>query len=127
MATTYEDLRVWKSARKLTSRIFAITNSPELLNQLPALNDQIQRAAVSIASNICEGAGRETPADFKRFLDIATGSCYELRCQLHIYGDQGLIDEETLTELLEEAEGISKMLHGLREHLKVKKNGIPLK
>jgi four helix bundle protein len=75
--------------------------------------DQITRAAVSVPSNIAEGFERNSKKDFSNFLRIARGSCAELRTQLYIGQDIGIIDKETAENLLDEALQLSKMLQGL--------------
>jgi four helix bundle protein len=78
----------------------------------------LTRAAVSIASNIAEGAERNSLAEFIRFLHIAKGSAAELRTQVYIATRIGLFLDETQKELVEELKGISRMIHGLIHGLK---------
>jgi four helix bundle protein len=74
----------------------------------------MSRAAISIASNIAEGAERGSSAEFVRFLHIAKGSAAELRTQIYIADKLGLILPEGRTaELIAELKQISSMLHGL--------------
>ena len=77
---SFEDLEVWKKACRLTVRVY------EVLRECRdyGLKDQMTRAAVSIASNIAEGAERDSAAEFIRFLHIAKGSAAELRTQTYI-------------------------------------------
>ncbi len=75
--------------------------------------DQICRAAVSVPSNIAEGYERNSPRDFIRFLNIAKGSCGELRTQLYIAKELEYIDQDFFTDLLERSRAISAMLIGL--------------
>jgi four helix bundle protein len=115
MYHSFEDLEVWKKACTLAVRIY------EGLKECRdyALRDQMQRADVSIASNIAEGAERGGK-DFLRFLSIARGSAAELRTQVYIAAKIGLIDKSTLGILLTELKGISKMLTGLAKALQSK-------
>ena len=76
------------------------------------------RAAVSIASNIAEGAERDTAKEFIRFLHIAKGSAAELRTQVYIAFRIGLFDEGTQKEMVHELIEQSQMIHGLINHLK---------
>jgi four helix bundle protein len=78
------------------------------------------RAAVSIASNIAEGAERDTAAEFMRFLHIAKGSAAELRTQVYIACKIGLIQEPIQKELASELKSLSSMIHGLIKSLKLK-------
>lgn len=106
---SFEDLQVWKQACRLAVNIY------ELLSNCKdyGLKDQMTRAAVSISSNIAEGAERGTDKEFVRFLHIAKGSAAELRTQLYIAGEIGLINEEQRRKQVKTAETISAMLHGL--------------
>ena len=79
--STYRDLNVWKESMELAKVIY------ELCKKLPederfGLSSQMQRAAVSVPSNIAEGHGRGSDSEFKRFLQIANGSRCELQTQL---------------------------------------------
>jgi len=78
----------------------------------------MQRAAVSIASNIAEGQGRNTTGEFIQFLGISKGSLYELETQLIISQKAGYLDEMTLKTLLSDSEEISKLLNGLIKSLR---------
>lgn len=76
-----KDLKIWNKAIDITETVYAITAlfpKEETYN----LTAQIRRSSVSIASNIAEGAGRNTAGEFAQFLGIATGSAYELQTQL---------------------------------------------
>ena len=73
-----------------------------------ALKDQMTRAAVSIASNIAEGAERGSDAEFIRFLHISKGSAAELRTQIYIAFKIGLVDKAAMEELVDEVVRISK-------------------
>jgi len=78
------------------------------------------RAAVSISSNIAEGAERDSKAEFIRFLHMAKGSSAELRTQTHISGKIGVLKMEVDQELFNELKIISSMLHSLIKSLKLK-------
>ncbi|MEZ5582534.1 MAG: four helix bundle protein [Candidatus Competibacteraceae bacterium] len=84
------------------------------------LRDQMTRAAVSMASNIAEGAERNSAPDYNRFLHIAKGSAAELRTQLYIAQRIGLIDQNAQAELTKECKEIAAMLQGLAKSLKLK-------
>ena len=77
------------------------------------LCDQLQRAVVSISSNVAEGAGRPTDADFAHFLDNALGSANEVETQLLISKNIGYITEEIFNQLMVNLTGIQKQLTGL--------------
>ena len=84
------------------------------------LKDQMTRAAVSMASNIAEGAERDSVSEFIRFLHIAKGSAAELRTQIYIATKIGTIAENTKNDLIQELKMISSMLHSLITALKLK-------
>ena len=77
------------------------------------LRDQIQRASVSVSSNIAEGMERNTKAEYRNFLGIAKGSAGEVRTQLWILRDLGHIGHDDACTMIAECEEISRMLHGL--------------
>ncbi len=106
---SFEELEVWRKACDLAIRVY------ELLNECRdyGLKDQMTRSAVSIASNIAEGAERGSKADFARFLNIAKGSAAELRTQVYIASKVGIIQETDESEMVEELRVISRMLQGL--------------
>lgn len=112
--SSFEDLEVWQKACKLAVRVY------ETLKECKdyGLRDQMTRAAVSIASNIAEGAERGSAPDFIRFLHIAKGSAAELRTQAYIAGRIKIISEKTQKELANELISMSKMIHGLIKSLK---------
>ncbi len=109
---SFEELEVWKRACKLAVQVYeALRTSKDF-----ALRDQMRRAAVSIASNIAEGAERGGK-DFARFLRIARGSAAELRTQCYIAARVGLLTTEQMTALVLELKELSKMLTGLTRSL----------
>jgi four helix bundle protein len=79
----FEDLQAWQKARELVVVIYAMTREGEFAKDF-GLRDQIQRAAVSIMSNLAEGFERGTRPDFHRFVVIAKASCAELRSQIYV-------------------------------------------
>ena len=111
--TTFEDLEVWKRGCQLAVDICVATH--EMKNF--GLKDQMQRSAISIPSNIAEGAERDSEGDFIRFLRISKGSCGELRTQLYISERvQKALKQEPLShsrERIKETREISAMLQGL--------------
>jgi four helix bundle protein len=81
------------------------------------LTQQLRRAAISIPSNIAEGAGRNSNAQFKNFLQISIGSCYEAETQLIISKELEYISEEELDTISKELDSIMKMNHNLQKTL----------
>lgn len=113
--SSFEDLEVWKRACNLAVFVYeTLTNTRDF-----ALRDQMQRASISIASNIAEGSERP-PKDFKRFLRMASGSAAELRTQVYIAGKVNMITSEQMKQIVEETKGISRMLTGLIKSLRGK-------
>jgi four helix bundle protein len=89
---SHNDLRVYKESMDLVIEIYKITNSfPD--SEKFGLTSQIRRAAVSIPSNIAEGAARESKKEFKRFLYISLGSASELETQIEISNRLSFIDD----------------------------------
>ena len=86
----FKDLIVWQKSMKLVRAVYAVSKSfPN--DERYALTDQLRRAVVSIPSNIAEGSGRASNADYGHFLSIARGSLYETMTQLQIAVDLGYI------------------------------------
>jgi four helix bundle protein len=108
MYHSFEDLDVWKRACQLAVRIYELLRDCRDFN----LRDQMQRAAVSIPSNIAEGSERGG-RDFMRYLKVAKGSAAELRTQCYIACRIGTLDRATTTDLVNELKAISRMLSGL--------------
>ena len=110
---SFEELDVWKRACALAVEVYkALRDSRDF-----SLRDQMQRSAVSIASNIAEGSER-SKKDFIRFLSIARGSAAELRTQSYIAAKIGTIEKTTMNDFVSETKGISKMLIGLAKSLR---------
>jgi four helix bundle protein len=114
MAKSFEDLEVWKRGCRQAVNVYRTLESDRHFS----LRDQMERAAVSVPSNIAEGQERDSNPDFMRFLRIAKGSNGELRTQLYIARELGIIDESTGKQLVQESREISKMLQGLIQSLK---------
>ena len=108
MYHSFEELEVWKRGCQLAVAVYeALRDTREF-----ALRNQIQRAAISVPSNIAEGAERGG-GDFQRFLRMARASVAELRTQLYIARKLGILRDEQFSHLICELREISKMLTGL--------------
>src|SRR4029077_3791937 len=81
------------------------------------LTNQMRRAAISISSNIAEGSSRMSQADFSRFIEIASGSVFEVTSQAFVARNQNLLSEEKFQSIYQGAEELSRMLSGLRRSL----------
>ena len=108
MEGPYTKLIVWQRAMELVKVVYAMTKGFPAEERY-ALTDQLRRAAVSIPSNIAEGYGRSSNADYGHFLAIARGSLYEVMTQIQIAEDLGYISSlpETFSDLTAE---IGRML-----------------
>ena len=112
----FEKLDTWHEAIAFADKIYAVTRHfPD--EERFALTSQMRRAAVSISSNIAEGSSRSSRPDYVRFLEIATGSLFEVVSQTTIAKRQGLISEQEHAEIYAAAEKQSRMLSGLRRSL----------
>jgi four helix bundle protein len=115
-SSRFEDLNVWQKARILTRLVYEITRDGEFARDY-GLSNQMQRASVSIMSNIAEGHERNNPKEFRRYLVIARASCAELRCQFYIAYDVGYIDQNSFESYLNQCLEVSRMLRGLQNSL----------
>jgi four helix bundle protein len=109
----FSNLRVWQQARELLKLVSAATADMRAEGDLKS---QMRRAAISVASNITEGAER-SDREFCRFLTIALGSNAEVEAQVTIAGDLGLIDPVTVKAMLDHTDHIGKMIRRLVQHL----------
>ena len=112
----YLELKVWQKARKLVKQIYQITNDFPHTEKY-VLDAQIKRSAISISSNIAEGAGRETSKEFSRFLDIASGSAFELESQIILAMDLEFINLKDGETLINDIKEIQKMINGFKVSL----------
>jgi four helix bundle protein len=113
----FKTLNVWLKAHQLTLDIYASTASfPR--DEVYGLTSQIRRASSSIGANIAEGCGRDTPADFNRFLTMAMGSASELESHLLLARDLGYLPAAHLGGLVNKTVEVKKMLTGFMQHLK---------
>lgn len=113
----FKELKVWQKGRRFVKDIYILTKKfPK--EELFVLTSQMRRATISISSNIAEGSGRGTDKDFARFIDMATGSSYELESQLYVACDLDYFSEEELDSYLDKIQEIQKMLFHFKKHLK---------
>lgn len=115
---SFEDLNVWKRSTRL---------SVDLINYLSNCNDyafknQVLKAALSIPSNIAEGAERQSEKEFRYFLNVAKGSAAELRTQLYVGMETTLVEKDMAQEMINELKELSSMLQGLIKSLDKKLN-----
>jgi len=117
---SHKDLEVWKRSIDLAVAVYRVTDEfPE--HEKYGLTAQMRRAAVSIASNIAEGAARKSTKEFLQFLSIAAGSVSELHTQITISLRIGMGNAEELTELGNELDLIARMIQGLMKSVRTRK------
>jgi four helix bundle protein len=109
----FEDLIAWQKARDLARAIYQITQEGAFARDF-GLARQIQRAAVSIMSNIAEGFERSGRREFHQFLSTAKGSCAEVRSQLYVAFDSSYLMKSEFQRLLAQAEEVGRVVGGLR-------------
>lgn len=111
-ARNFREYKVWQDAVAYATYVYEITSQMPWFEK-KGLCDQLQRAVVSISSNIAEGSGRPTDSDFAHFLDMALGSANEVETQLLISKNLSYISEEQYNQLIIRLTGIQKQLTGL--------------
>lgn len=109
---SYRDLVAWQRARELVKEVYLLTASFPIGERF-GLVSQMDRAAVSIPSNIAEGYGRSTTQDYLKFLRIARGSAYELETQLVLAVDLGLCDDARARRIAGLLQEVIRVLQGL--------------
>ena len=120
MLKSFKDLKVWRKSYELCLKLYEFTSTFPNEDRF-GLASQIRRAVVSIPSNIAEGYGRKTTADYIRMLYIAYGSICELETQILLSGDLGLIDIKELGFALQNIAEVERMLMGLIKALERKR------
>jgi len=116
----FHKLKVWEKAHKLTLLIYLLTRKfPK--DELYGLTSQMRRASSSIPTNIAEGCGHNSQAEFNRFLHLAMGSSSELEYQLILTHDLEYMDDEMYLILSTELNEVRRMLNSLIQ--KVKRDG----
>jgi four helix bundle protein len=112
----FEKLEVWHKAIAFADFVYEATG-PFPADERFGLTNQMRRAAVSISSNIAEGTSRSSSLDYARFIELATGSLFEVVSQSTIARRRGLLNEESFQKIYGAAEEQSRMLSGLRASL----------
>jgi four helix bundle protein len=106
---SFEDLEVWQRACRHAVDVFETFATCRNFT----MQEQVQRSALSVPSNVAEGYERNSNKEFVRFLNIAKGSCGELRTQIYIARKLKFLSTINFERLVAESKAISKMLHGL--------------
>ncbi|MBN1913412.1 MAG: four helix bundle protein [Candidatus Omnitrophica bacterium] len=117
MAFKFENLNIWKESVEFANEVYILTKSfPE--SEQFGLISQLNRAAVSISSNIAEGEGRNSDSDLSRFIHISIGSLNEVVTLLHIAHKQNYLNQNEFSSFYKKCEKLSKMLYSFRNYLK---------
>lgn len=113
----FQELRVWQEAMNLVVEVYRITRQfpPE---EKYGLTSQLRKSAVSIPSNIAEGAGRNTNNEFYHFLGISNGSSCELQTQLLVAKNENYADPDEMLDLFNKTESVKRMAYKLQLTLK---------
>ena len=112
----FEELKIWQKAMTVTEYCYKITEKFPIEEKY-GLISQIRRSAISIPSNISEGAGRNTDGEFRQFLGMANGSTFELLTQLYLSKRLNIISEESIRPIINEALEVIKMNYSLQKTL----------
>ena len=116
---SFKDLQVWKIGMMLAEEVYRLTETfPK--RETYALISQMQRAAVSVPSNIAEGHARDSTKEFLHYISIAMGSLDELETQLLLAGRLDYIDNTRTRSILSRTSELGRMLRGLQKTLKAK-------
>src|SRR4030043_183148 len=107
----FEDIQGWQEARKLTKKIYELTNGTAFKKDM-RLCGQIQEASVSIMANIAEGFDRQSKREFIRFLYYASGSASEVQSHLYVALDQEYISEDNFRETYSQARKTKSLING---------------
>lgn len=111
-----EDLKIWQKSIDLAKEVYKVV--ADLPNdEKYGLSSQIKRCTISIASNIAEGAGRNSQKEFKHFLGIANGSSYELHTQLILTYELNLVTKQKIEPILNLIIEIQKMNYSFQKSI----------
>lgn len=114
-----EDLKIWQKSMELTKLVYLVIASLPS-DEKYGLTSQIKRSAISIPSNIAEGAGRNSNKEFKHFLSIANGSAYELQTQLILTVELNLISKEEIQPIIDLIVEVQKMNYSFQKSIESK-------
>jgi len=113
----FEEIKAWQEGRELVKMVYQAVRANESFSKDFGLKEQIQRASVSVVSNIAEGFGRRSRKEFVQFLFVAKGSIAEVQSQLYVALDQNYITQEVFSVLYDKAEEVAKLLSGFITYL----------
>ncbi|MCA9642728.1 MAG: four helix bundle protein [Myxococcales bacterium] len=115
-AWNYQDLVAWQKAMELAERVYEVSKKLPVQERY-GLTAQVRRSAVSVLSNIAEGQGRYSKADFKRFLSVAHGSLREVETQLILTTRLGFVAQDAIESLLDLGSETGRLVNGLAKSL----------
>ena len=115
--SNFEDIEGWAKARELTNKIYNVTERDQMSRDF-GLRDQLQRASISIMSNIAEGFERGGNQEFIQFLFQARASCAEVQSQLYVVKDRDYISEQEFKQIYGLAQEVSKLISGFISYLR---------
>lgn len=112
----FRELKIWKESMKLAKSVLQTTKTyPK--HEIYGLVSQLNRACISVPSNIAEGSARKSPKDFGHFLSIALGSCFELETQLILSLEIAYIDQETFDRYESQLHELQKMIYSFNNKI----------
>ena len=114
--TRFEDIEAWKTARELTRIIYTLTEQGQFSTDF-GLKNQIQRASVSVMSNVAEGFESRTQAQFLDYLGRSKASAGEVRCQLYIALDLKYLAQEQFEQVFDLADKSSRQIARFIDYL----------
>ena len=114
---TVREYKVWQDAVEYASLVYNVTEKMPWFEK-KGLCDQLQRAAVSISSNIAEGAARSSSTEFIHFLNYALGSAFEVETQLLVSKNIGYLTDDIYSQLSNKISSIERQLNGLISSLR---------
>lgn len=116
MFHNFRKLDIWIDGVDLADKVYSMTSKFPTEERF-GLSSQMQRAAVSVSSNIAEGSAKDSDKDYCRFLGISLGSLYELETQLEIAYRRGYMEDVIYTDMLAKTIGLQRRIFAFRQHL----------
>ncbi len=117
--TRFEDLKCWQLARKLTHRVYLMSEEGKLARDYDT-KSQFKSAGLSVMNNIAEGFGRYSDKDFLRFLDYSAASCTEVKSMSYLLLDMKYFDIDVIKSLQTQVEETRALILGLMKYLRNK-------
>lgn len=118
MASQFRNVEAWQKGVALAAEIYRVCAAFPRHEQFGLI--QMQRAAVSVPSNIAEGRGRATVRDYRNFVFHARGSAYEVETQIEIAKLLGYVDDDLATRLTEKTNEVQRLINGLIRSLEAR-------